>query len=86
MNVTFLNQIKKELCKFFGHRWRYKDYSNYIKPNGDDYDFKASRFCRRCNQYAYFYDRWQNQEKSKLDFESNSRTLKKLDIDNKIYS
>jgi len=53
--------MKKNLniiCKLTGHDWRYKDYTNWMKENGDNYDFKASRFCSRCNQIEYLYSVW----------------------------
>jgi len=69
-----------------GHRWRYKDYSNYIKANGDQYDFKASRNCTRCSQYAYFHEIWTNGEKSIHDYKSNFHSSSEISINKIKYS
>ena len=62
-----------------GHRWRYKDYSKWIKENGENYDFKASRNCTRCNQYEYLFKEWKiKSEKSPHDLESNFYATKQL--------
>lgn len=38
------------LCRWFGHRWRYKDYHYAIQANGRKYPFIATRVCSRCGQ------------------------------------
>lgn len=67
------------LCKLVGHNWRYKDYSNWMKENGDSYDFKASRNCIRCSQKEYLYEYWKiSNRKSPYDMERDSYSLKQL--------
>jgi len=80
------DQIKSWICDIAGHRWRYKDYSNFMKANGDPYDFEASRTCTRCNQYAYFYKSWKNEEKSVLDCERDFHSSQEISINTIIYS
>ncbi len=71
--------LTSPLCKMMGHNWRYKDYSNWIKENGDKYDFKASRNCIRCNQNEYLYSEWQTaDQKSPHDLERDAYAFKKL--------
>ena len=84
--VTSFDQVKIKICLLLGHRWRYKDYSNFMKPNGDPYDFSASRNCTRCNQHAYFYKTWKNEEKSILDYESDFHSSQELSINAIVYS
>lgn len=50
------------------------------------YDFKASRNCARCNEYAYFYSEWKTEPKSKLDYESDYYETKEIDINSVNYS
>lgn len=45
-------------CKLLGHKWRYKNYANIVKNDGDRYLFSASRKCKRCNVCQYKYDEW----------------------------
>ena len=80
-------QIEKNLyslagnyvCRVLGHNWRYKDYSNWMKENGERYDFKATRKCNRCLQHEYLYDQWELVEKrSSYDVERDSRSMKRL--------
>lgn len=67
------------LCKLIGHNWSYKDYSNWMKSNGDDYPFKASRYCSRCKQNQYLYKAWQAEnQKSPHDLERDSQAVKQL--------
>lgn len=74
-----IQKIKFSLCKLIGHSWRYKDYSNWMKENGDSYDFKASRNCARCNQHEYLYKDWEiKSKKSPHDSERNSHSTKQL--------
>ena len=74
-----VQKIKNTLCKITGHRWRYKDYTNWMNENGDSYDFKASRNCTRCNQHEYLYKEWEiKSEKSPHDLERNSYSTKQL--------
>ena len=66
-------------CKIVGHSWQYKDYSNWMKENGDHYDFKASRKCSTCDQYEYLSDKWEKQVKrSSYDIIGDTHLLKKL--------
>jgi hypothetical protein len=55
-------KIKNTLCKLFGHKWRYLDYSNHIQANGDSYLFKASRNCTRCDESQYLYEDWKTEK------------------------
>ena len=57
-------KLANKLCYVFGHLWRYKDYSDWMKENGDSYDFKASRNCSRCNQQEYLYSDWVTETKN----------------------
>lgn len=67
------------LCKLTGHKWMYKDYTNWMKENGDSYDFKASRNCTRCNQYEYLFKEWEiKKEKSHYDMEMDSLSVMQL--------
>jgi len=79
-NSHFAN-IKSRVCTLLGHRWMYKDYSNFMKNNGEEYHFAASRSCTRCKQHAYFVGKWENQEKSKYDYESDSHAVPEIVID-----
>jgi len=81
-----LTRIAKGLCNFFGHRWFYKDYSNYIQADGSKYDFKASRNCSRCNQHAYYYSEWKVEPKSGIDFQADYFSLPKIEINKIVYS
>jgi hypothetical protein len=71
MFPALFHRFQVMICKHFGHRWRYKDFSNYMKSNGDKFDFLASRKCIRCYQHAYYYAEWENEERSELDVESD---------------
>jgi hypothetical protein len=76
---NIMRKTIKSFCKLLGHRWTYKDYSNWIKENGEDYDFKASRNCSRCNQNEYLYKEWKAESKnSAYDIERDSLSLKKI--------
>ena len=46
------------LCKIFGHKWRYKDYTFSLNYNGDHYKFTASRLCLRCDKKEYKFAEW----------------------------
>lgn len=35
----------KMICSIVGHKWYYKDYSGWMKDNGEKYYFEASRNC-----------------------------------------
>lgn len=78
-------QPKVYLCDKMGHRWRYKDYSNYIKSDGDKYEFVASRNCTVCDQYAYYNKGWENREKSSYDFENHNFYTDNVIIDSVLY-
>jgi hypothetical protein len=84
-DYPMLSYIAGKLCKRFGHRWRYKDYSNHIKANGEPYEFKASRHCIRCHQNGYFYTEWKNQDKLPMDTKSDFHLLKSIVIDKVVY-
>jgi len=49
-----------------------------MKPNGEVYDFTASRTCKRCKQNAYYYSEWKNEAKSNLDFENKFDSYDKI--------
>ncbi len=85
VNHKMVDKARSYLCHRFGHRWRYKDYSNYIKPNGDKFDFTASRNCVRCDQYAYYYKDWKTQEKSEHDYENQYSYSDTIIIDSVVY-
>ncbi len=72
--------ILNKLCLLSGHKWLYKDYSNWMKENGDSYDFQASRCCSRCNQVEYYYTEWRiESQKSPYDVEWDSQYVKQLE-------
>ena len=79
------NNLNLKLCKLLGHQWSYKDYSNYVKLNGEKYEFRASRNCKRCSENAYFYTTWKIEPKSELDYETDYFSLTKIDIDKITY-
>ena len=84
--IPYFNKLNSKICQLAGHRWRYKDYSNSMKANGDGYDFQASRNCTRCNQHAYFHKSWKNGVKSIHDYESDLHSSDEISINDKIYS
>ncbi len=86
LSDKLIRRIEKKLCKHFGHRWLYKDYSNYIQANGTKYDFKASRNCTRCNEHAYFYTSWKVEKKSKTDYEGDYFGRRVIEINKVTYS
>jgi hypothetical protein len=66
------------VCQVAGHRWRYKDYTNWMKEDGNSYDFKASRQCVTCKKHGYyFHNRW---------IETNSKNMKYDIINDECYS
>jgi hypothetical protein len=74
------------ICNVIGHNWMYKDYSNWMKDNGETYPFKASRYCTRCNQIGYLYNHWETvAKKSPDDLERDYFACKKISIDDVIY-
>ena len=81
-----LSRAAVQLCKLFGHRWLYKDYSNYIQADGNKYAFKASRSCMRCKQHAYYYSEWIIEERSKIDYVGNYNAMSKIEINKVVYS
>ena len=85
LNNKLISNINSKWCNLLGHSWRYLDYSNHIKENGDKYDFVASRNCKRCEQNEYFYNDWKAENKSPLDYESDYFSLDKIDINNITY-
>ncbi len=74
---TVFKESLNAICNIVGHKWRYQDYSNWIKENGDPYDFKASRTCMRCRERAYFYDSWvpAREKMTKYDVKSRCRVF-----------
>ena len=76
-----LNKIVTAFCNLAGHHWQYKDYSNWKKENGDDYDFQASRNCTRCNRNEYLYQEWKMEsKKSPYDIKNLCLSPKELSI------
>lgn len=73
--------VSTKICTLIGHSWQYRDYSNYMKPDGRAYEFRASRKCKRCGQNAYFYNSWTNEPKSTLDFESGKYHIGRFNMD-----
>ncbi len=60
---TGMKGIAKDLsemvCQVAGHRWKYKDYTNWMKEDGNLYDFNASRYCPTCKKHGYYSQgRW----------------------------
>ena len=80
MKINLFESVNRKRCVLFGHRWRYKDYSNFIKADGSKYDFMASRQCVRCHQVEYFYSsEWKTAiQKSPLDYENFHNALSKI--------
>jgi hypothetical protein len=79
--ITGIKQIQPNnfLCRLIGHSWRYKDYTNWMQVNGDDYPFKASRNCSRCKQNEYYYSDWQSEiQNFTHDVERDSQAVKQL--------
>ena len=71
----------KTICKVLGHSWTYKDYTNWIKENGDNYDFTAARKCMICKQHEYLYDQWKAQDKNiRYDIQNDANSTKQLKI------
>lgn len=69
----------KFICKIVGHAWRYKDYSDWIMNNGEQYAFKASRKCIRCGQNEYFNSEWVERPKDhRLDVQPDKEALKEF--------
>ena len=75
---SIVNRLKQYTCSVIGHQWQYRNYTNYMKPNGEVYDFTASRTCKRCKQNAYYYSEWKNEAKSNLDFENKFDSYDKI--------
>ena len=46
------------LCKIFGHKWRFKDYSGSFDRSGNKYNFSATRLCVRCDKKEYKFAEW----------------------------
>lgn len=68
-----------KLCVLLGHSWRYKDYSQWMKENGEAYDFKMSRFCNRCNQHEYLYTGWVIENKNTFyDIQGIAESIKEI--------
>lgn len=67
---TLTVSVKNKICYTAGHSWKYEDYTHSIKVDGEPYEFKASRTCTRCRQQAWFYDGWENADKTWDDYES----------------
>ena len=73
--------LNNRLCSYFGHKWRYRDYSNHIQSNGEKYAFRAARDCTRCKQFSYYYKSWKNADKLEQDYESNYFASASIKID-----
>jgi len=56
--MKIVNSICNGICYITGHRWVYKDYNNWIKENGEPYDFNASRKCSCCTHLEYHFGEW----------------------------
>ncbi len=81
-----IKNIAQLLCKLAGHHWHYKDYFNWKKENGDNYDFKASRNCSRCNQSEYLYEDWKMEnKKSPYDIKNLCLSAKHISLLLKAY-
>ena len=51
--------ISEMVCQVARHRWKYKDYKNWMKEDGNPYDFNASRYCPICKKHGYYSQgRW----------------------------
>lgn len=68
----------RTFCNIGGHKWRYQDYTHWMKENGVPYDFTLSRTCARCNERAYFFDKWVNVEEKINIYEVKSEWMKNL--------
>ena len=78
---NLIKKTKNTVCKLIGHNWRFKDYSNWMKENGDNYDFKASKSCSRCNQREYLYNEWKaERERSRYDVQRDVYSLKQMPL------
>ena len=80
---SIIKLTMNSICTIIGHQWGYKDYSNWMKENGDKYDFNASRKCSFCNRYEYLYpnNNWQTSDRKSLyDIIGDSQLVKKLNI------
>jgi hypothetical protein len=51
------------VCRIFGHNWRFKDTTLWIKVNGERYSHTKTRRCVRCDQRDYLYEDWIPEEK-----------------------
>lgn len=80
------DSLNKKICSHFGHKWRYKNYDNYIKANGDKYDFQASRTCKRCKELNYYYQNWIAEPKSVLDFQSDFYSTRYIRINKMLFN
>ena len=78
--TNLVKEIAKGICYVKGHSWQYKDYSNWIKPSGENYDFKAVRTCKGCKRIEYLYDDWKmvEQKQTYYDVISDRYASKKL--------
>lgn len=62
--------LSEMVCQVAGHRWKYKDYTNWMKEDGNPYDFNASRYCPTCKKHGYYINgRWMdtNAKNTKYD-------------------
>jgi len=84
-NKAFV-RIANKACTVFGHRWLYKDYSNYIQADGNKYAFKASRSCTRCSLHEYYYSEWIAESKSKTDHQGDYFGVREIEINKVVYS
>ena len=54
------DDLRSLVCHYTGHRWRYKNYTNWIKEDGSPYDFRASRVCLTCGEHGYYFHGWEH--------------------------
>jgi hypothetical protein len=73
---TAINAVAAKTCNLLGHSWRYKDYSNFMKANGEKYDFTIARHCTRCQKRSYFNGKWVDGNKNKLDFINDALSVR----------
>jgi hypothetical protein len=77
------SKTQDSLCRYFGHKWLYNDYTNWMKENGDHYDFRASRKCARCHKHEYLYEDWREEVKNiRYDIQSDFEATRQFQNQN----
>lgn len=71
---TVLKSSRQAICNIVGHKWLYQDYTNWMKENGEPYDFTASRTCSRCRERGYYYNEWVSAEEKMTRYDVKSRS------------